>query len=72
MAVRGSLAAARRLGAPVMIAQAGDERAGVPREAQHAALVKVLKAAADDRSGARAWCWRSSRSTTGSTIRAIT
>ena len=30
-----------------MIAQAGDDRPGVPREAQHAALVKVLKEAAD-------------------------
>ena len=32
--------------APVIIAQAGDDRAGVPREAQHAALVKVLREAA--------------------------
>ncbi len=45
--VRASLAAAVRLGAPMMIAQAGDDRAGVPREAQHAALVKVLREAAD-------------------------
>ena len=45
--VEASLAAARKLGAPVMIAQAGDDRAGVPREAQHAALVKVLREAAD-------------------------
>ncbi len=45
--VRASLAAAQKLGAPVMIAQAGDDRAGIPREAQHAALVKVLKEAAD-------------------------
>lgn len=44
--VRSSLLAARRLGAPVMIAQAGDDRPGVPREAQHAALVKVLREAA--------------------------
>ena len=29
-----------------MIAQAGDDRPGVPREAQHAALVRVLKDAA--------------------------
>jgi hydroxypyruvate isomerase len=45
--VRASLAAAIKLGAPVMIAQAGDDRHGVPREAQHAALVKVFKEAAD-------------------------
>jgi hydroxypyruvate isomerase len=45
--VRASLAAARKLGAPVMIAQAGDDRPGVPREAQHVALVRVLKEAAD-------------------------
>ena len=45
--LQASLAAARKLGAPVMIAQAGDDRPGVPREVQHAALVKVLKAASD-------------------------
>ena len=45
--VRTSLMAALKLGAPVMIAQAGDDRPGVPREAQHAALVKVLGEAAD-------------------------
>lgn len=45
--VRASLGAALKLGAPVMIAQAGDDRTGIPREAQHAALVKVLKDAAD-------------------------
>lgn len=45
--VRASLLAALKLGAPVMIAQAGDDRPGVSREAQHAALVKVLKEAAD-------------------------
>ena len=45
--VRASLLAALKLGAPLMIAQAGDDRPGVPREAQHAALVKVLKEAAD-------------------------
>lgn len=45
--VRASLSAAIKLGAPVMIAQAGDDRPGVPREAQHAALVKVFKEAAD-------------------------
>ena len=44
--VRASLAAARKLGAPVMIAQAGDDRPGVPRAAQHAALVKVFGEAA--------------------------
>jgi len=46
-AVAASVAAAQRLGAPVIIAQAGDDRIGVPREQQHAALVKVLKEAAD-------------------------
>lgn len=45
--VRGSLLAAIKLGAPVMIAQAGNDRSGVPREVQHAALVQVLKDAAD-------------------------
>lgn len=45
--VRASLLAALKLGAPVMIAQAGDDRHEVPRQAQHAALVKVLKDAAD-------------------------
>ena len=34
-----------------MIAQAGDDRPGIPREAQHAALVRVLKEAADIVSG---------------------
>lgn len=46
-AVAKSADAAKRLGAPVIIAQAGDDRIGVPREQQHAALVKVLKEAAD-------------------------
>lgn len=46
-AVRASAATARRLGAAVIIAQAGDDRAGVPRAEQHAALVAVLKRAAD-------------------------
>jgi hydroxypyruvate isomerase len=41
-----SLAAAKRLGAPVMIAQAGDEQAGISRAQQHASIVKVLKDAA--------------------------
>jgi hydroxypyruvate isomerase len=45
--VHASLQAARKLGSPVMIAQAGDDRPGVPREVQHAALVKVLKEAGD-------------------------
>jgi hydroxypyruvate isomerase len=45
--VRATLAAALKLGAPVMIAQAGDDRPGVSREAQHRALVTVLKDAAD-------------------------
>lgn len=45
--VRASLSAAIKLGAPVMIAQAGDDRPGVPREAQHAALVRVLRDAAE-------------------------
>jgi hydroxypyruvate isomerase len=44
--VQRSLDAALKLGAPVMIAQAGDDRPGIPREAQHAALVKVLREAA--------------------------
>lgn len=45
--VRASLLAALKLGTPVIIAQAGDDRPDVPRQAQHAALVKVLKEAAD-------------------------
>lgn len=45
--VAASLAAAKKLGTHLLIAQAGDDRAGVPREAQHAALVRVLKQAAD-------------------------
>ncbi len=45
--VRASLSAALKLGAPVMIAQAGDDQHDLPRQAQHAALVKVLKDAAD-------------------------
>jgi hydroxypyruvate isomerase len=44
--VAASAKVAQRLGAPVIIAQAGDDRPGVPREAQHAALVRVLKEAA--------------------------
>lgn len=45
--VRTSLDAALKLGAPLLIAQAGDDRPGIPRETQHAAVVKVLKDAAD-------------------------
>lgn len=45
--VRTSLAAALQLGAGVIIAQAGDHRAGVARPVQHAAIVKVLREAAD-------------------------
>ena len=44
--VRTSLAAARELGASMLIAQAGDHRPGVARAAQHAAIVRVLKEAA--------------------------
>lgn len=43
--VRTSLAAAQKLGAPMLIAQAGDDR-HVARAAQHAAIVRVLKEAA--------------------------
>jgi hydroxypyruvate isomerase len=45
--VGASMAAAKKLGAPMLIAQSGDDRLGVPRQVQHAALVKVLKDAAD-------------------------
>jgi hydroxypyruvate isomerase len=45
--VKASLGAAKRLGAPVMIAQAGNVIAGASRAAQHAALVHCLKRAAD-------------------------
>jgi len=45
--VRASLLAAPRLGAPVMVVTTGDERPGIPRSVQHAALVKVLREAAD-------------------------
>lgn len=44
--VSESLAVARRLGAPVMIAQAGNEQDGISRAEQHASIVKVLKEAA--------------------------
>ncbi|RYI05975.1 MAG: hydroxypyruvate isomerase [Acetobacteraceae bacterium] len=43
--VRTSLAAAQKLGATMLIAQAGDDQ-HVARTAQHAAIVKVLKDAA--------------------------
>lgn len=46
-AVRASATTARHLGAPVIIAQAGDSRPGVPRADQHAALVAALSRAAD-------------------------
>jgi hydroxypyruvate isomerase len=44
--VQNSLKAAKSLGTRMMIAQTGDDRPGIPREAQHAALVRVLKEAA--------------------------
>ena len=42
-----SVAVARRLGAPVLIAQAGDDLAGLSREEQRRALTETLKAGAD-------------------------
>src|SRR5688572_15851968 len=45
--VRTSLQSALKLGARAMIVTTGDERHDVPREQQHAAIVKVLKDAAD-------------------------
>jgi hydroxypyruvate isomerase len=45
--VRASLKAARRLGAPMMIAQAGNVVAGMSRRAQHEALVACLGRAAE-------------------------
>lgn len=45
-AVRNSTAAAKRLGAKVIIAQSGNLLPDVPRDAQHAALVAALRAAA--------------------------
>ncbi len=45
--VRSSLNSAVKLGAPAMIITTGDDRQGVPREVQHAAIVKVLNEAAD-------------------------
>ncbi|MEO7221605.1 MAG: TIM barrel protein [Devosia sp.] len=45
--VRTSLRAAHKLGAKTIIVTTGDDRPGVPREIQHAAVVKVLKDAAE-------------------------
>jgi hydroxypyruvate isomerase len=45
--VRTSLQSALKLGARAMIVTTGDERHDVPREQQHAAIVKVLRDAAD-------------------------
>jgi hydroxypyruvate isomerase len=45
--VRTSLEAAEKLGAQAMIVTTGDDRAGVSRQVQHGALVKVLKDAAE-------------------------
>ncbi|ACI56380.1 hydroxypyruvate isomerase [Rhizobium leguminosarum] len=42
-----SVAAAKRLGAPVLIAQAGNDLPGVTREQQRRALTETLKAGAD-------------------------
>ncbi|MBB2794809.1 hydroxypyruvate isomerase [Rhizobium phaseoli] len=42
-----SVAVARRLGAPVLIAQAGDDLAGLSREEQRRVLTETLKAGAD-------------------------
>ncbi|AJC80769.1 hydroxypyruvate isomerase protein [Rhizobium etli bv. phaseoli str. IE4803] len=42
-----SVAVARRLGAPVLIAQAGDDLPGVSREEQRRALTETLKVGAD-------------------------
>ena len=45
--VKASLAAAKRLGAPLMIAQGGNVVAGASRAEQHRALADALKRAAD-------------------------
>lgn len=45
--LRDSIATAQRLGAKVLIAQAGDDLAGKTREEQRASLVDTLSAAAD-------------------------
>jgi hydroxypyruvate isomerase len=44
--LRESCTVANRLGAPLLIAQAGDEIGGVPRDAQRQAIVDVLRRAA--------------------------
>lgn len=44
--VAASLRVAKRLGAPMLIAQSGDEQPDLSRAEQHAAIVKVLKDAA--------------------------
>ena len=49
--VQASAAAAQRLGAPVIIAQSGNLLADMPRQAQHEAIVAVLKAAASHLDG---------------------
>ena len=46
-----SIATARRLGAKVLIAQAGNDLPGVSREDQHRAVVETLKGAADKLAG---------------------
>lgn len=43
----GSVAVARHLGAPVLIAQAGDDLSGISREEQRKALTETLKLGAD-------------------------
>ncbi|MBB3654896.1 hydroxypyruvate isomerase [Rhizobium sp. BK650] len=50
-----SVAVAKRLGAPVLIAQAGDDLAGFARDEQRKALTEILRAGADilDGSGVR-------------------
>jgi hydroxypyruvate isomerase len=45
-ATRASLAAAQKLGVRVLLTTVGNERAGLPRAEQHAAIVRKLKAAA--------------------------
>jgi hydroxypyruvate isomerase len=42
-----SLAVAQRLGTRILIAQAGPELAGIPRQAQHEALVEAMRRSAD-------------------------
>lgn len=45
--LKDSVAAAKRLGAPVLIAQAGDDLHGLSRDTQRKALTDALRAAAD-------------------------